>query len=84
MKTVILCEGKGRRLDQETEYKPKPIMEIGSGLHSDGVGQSFPTPDLSEKSWPMSKEYMHTKKYTTCPVCDSEDFSVFLNFRIRR
>ena len=29
MKTVILCGGKGRRLDQETEYKPKPLIEVG-------------------------------------------------------
>ncbi len=29
MKTVILCGGKGRRLDRETEYKPKPLVEVG-------------------------------------------------------
>src|SRR3972149_7877437 len=29
MKTVILSGGKGRRLDRETEYKPKPLVEIG-------------------------------------------------------
>jgi len=29
MKTVILCGGKGRRLDQETEFKPKPPVHIG-------------------------------------------------------
>jgi glucose-1-phosphate cytidylyltransferase len=29
MKTVILCGGRGRRLDRETEYKPKPLVEIG-------------------------------------------------------
>ena len=29
MKTVILCGGKGRRLNQETEYRPKPLVEIG-------------------------------------------------------
>jgi len=29
MKTVILCGGKGRRLERETEYKPKPLVEIG-------------------------------------------------------
>jgi glucose-1-phosphate cytidylyltransferase len=29
MKTVILCGGKGRRLDQETEFKPKPLVIIG-------------------------------------------------------
>ncbi|MHC4738319.1 MAG: sugar phosphate nucleotidyltransferase [Planctomycetota bacterium] len=29
MKTVILCGGKGRRLDRETEYRPKPLVEVG-------------------------------------------------------
>lgn len=29
MKTVILCGGKGRRLDIEAEFKPKPLVEIG-------------------------------------------------------
>lgn len=29
MKTVILCGGKGARLKEETEYKPKPLIEIG-------------------------------------------------------
>lgn len=29
MKTVILCGGKGTRLREETEYRPKPLVEIG-------------------------------------------------------
>ncbi len=29
MKVVILCGGKGTRLREETEYKPKPLVEIG-------------------------------------------------------
>ncbi|TSC96030.1 MAG: hypothetical protein Athens101410_183 [Parcubacteria group bacterium Athens1014_10] len=29
MKTVILCGGKGTRLREETEYKPKPLVLIG-------------------------------------------------------
>ncbi|OGI22341.1 MAG: hypothetical protein A2808_01090 [Candidatus Moranbacteria bacterium RIFCSPHIGHO2_01_FULL_55_24] len=29
MKTVILCGGKGTRLREETEFKPKPMVEIG-------------------------------------------------------
>jgi glucose-1-phosphate cytidylyltransferase len=29
MKTVILCGGEGRRLNEETERKPKPLIEIG-------------------------------------------------------
>lgn len=29
MKTIILCGGKGTRLREETEFKPKPMVEIG-------------------------------------------------------
>jgi len=29
MKVVILCGGQGMRLREETEYKPKPMIEIG-------------------------------------------------------
>ena len=29
MKTVILCGGQGTRLREETEYRPKPLVEIG-------------------------------------------------------
>ncbi len=29
MKTVILCGGKGTRLREETEFKPKPLVTVG-------------------------------------------------------
>lgn len=29
MKVVILCGGQGTRLREETEYRPKPLLEIG-------------------------------------------------------
>jgi len=29
MKTIILCGGKGTRMREETEYRPKPLVEIG-------------------------------------------------------
>jgi len=29
MKTIILCGGRGTRLNEETELKPKPMIEIG-------------------------------------------------------
>jgi len=29
MKTVILCGGRGTRLSEETQYRPKPMVEIG-------------------------------------------------------
>ncbi len=30
MKTIILCGGMGARLKEETEYRPKPMVHIGS------------------------------------------------------
>jgi glucose-1-phosphate cytidylyltransferase len=29
MKTVILCGGRGMRLQEETEYRPKPLIPVG-------------------------------------------------------
>src|SRR6201997_3023309 len=29
MKTVILCGGVGTRLREETEYRPKPLVDVG-------------------------------------------------------
>ena len=29
MKAIILCGGKGTRLREETEYRPKPMVPIG-------------------------------------------------------
>ena len=30
MDVIILCGGKGSRLGEETELKPKPMVEIGN------------------------------------------------------
>ena len=29
MKVVILCGGRGTRLREETEFRPKPMLPIG-------------------------------------------------------
>ena len=29
MKTIILCGGTGTRMKEETEFKPKPLVEVG-------------------------------------------------------
>ena len=43
MKTVLLCGGAGSRISEETEYRPKPMVEIGG------------MPIL----WHIMKEYSH-------------------------
>jgi glucose-1-phosphate cytidylyltransferase len=43
MKVVILCGGQGTRLREETEYRPKPLVEVG------------PRPIL----WHIMKSYAH-------------------------
>ena len=30
MQTIILCGGLGTRLREETEYRPKPMVNIGN------------------------------------------------------
>ena len=30
MKTIILCGGRGMRLNEETEYRPKPLVPVGN------------------------------------------------------
>ena len=29
MKTIILCGGQGTRMKEETEFKPKPLVNVG-------------------------------------------------------
>jgi glucose-1-phosphate cytidylyltransferase len=29
MSAVILCGGRGMRLNEETEYRPQPMVEVG-------------------------------------------------------
>ena len=43
MKTILLCGGSGSRISEETEYRPKPMVEIGG------------MPIL----WHIMKEYSH-------------------------
>src|SRR5687767_4636754 len=31
LKVVILCGGQGTRLREETEFRPKPMVEVGGG-----------------------------------------------------
>jgi NDP-sugar pyrophosphorylase family protein len=37
MKVVILCGGKGTRLREETEYRPKPMVPVGDLAGADRI-----------------------------------------------
>lgn len=67
MKVVILCGGKGTRLREETEYKPKPMAKIGK------------MPII----WHIMKIYSHYgyKDFVLCLGYKGEMFKeYFLNF----
>jgi hypothetical protein len=57
MKVVVLCGGQGTRLREETEFRPKPMVEVGgasdSVAHHEGVWASWPERlrDVSWLSW---------------------------------
>lgn len=70
MKVVILCGGKGTRLREETEYKPKPMVTIGG------------RPIL----WHIMKIYSHYgfKEFVLCLGYKGEMIrDYFLNFEER-
>ena len=37
VKTIILCGGMGTRMREETEFKPKPLVDIGGKPMMDHV-----------------------------------------------
>src|SRR4051812_47073954 len=74
MKVVILCGGKGTRLREETEYRPKPMVAIGGRpilWHIMKFYSGFSHEDfvlcLGYKG-EMIKEYFRNYLWNTCDV----------------
>lgn len=70
MKVVILCGGMGTRLKEETEYKPKPMVEIGG----------------RPMVWHIMKTYAHYgfKKFVLCLGYRGDVIkNYFYNYEIR-
>lgn len=74
MKVVILCGGRGTRLQEETEYRPKPMVPIGNRpilWHIMKYYASFGHKDfilcLGYKG-DMIKEYFRNYLWNTCDI----------------
>jgi glucose-1-phosphate cytidylyltransferase len=77
MKAMILCGGQGTRLREETEFKPKPLVEIGDVpilVHIMNTYAAYGVTDfilcLGYKGW-MIKDYflnynLRTNDFTLC------------------
>jgi NDP-sugar pyrophosphorylase family protein len=49
MKTIILCGGQGTRLREETEYRPKPMVDIGGKPILWHIMKTYANYDVSAK-----------------------------------
>lgn len=80
MKVVILCGGQGTRLREETEFRPKPLVEIGGRpiiwhimkiYAAQGYKQFILC--LGYKGWLLKEYFLNYKPY-------NEDFTLQLGF----
>jgi glucose-1-phosphate cytidylyltransferase len=80
MKVVILCGGQGTRLREETEYRPKPLVEIGGRpilWHIMKVYAAYGFKQfvlcLGYKGWLLKEYFLNYKAY-------NNDFTLQLGF----
>lgn len=80
MKVVILCGGQGTRLREETEYRPKPLVEIGGRpiiWHIMKIYSSFGYKQfllcLGYKGWLIKEYFLNYRAYDS-------DFTLQLGF----
>jgi glucose-1-phosphate cytidylyltransferase len=80
MKVVILCGGQGTRLREETEYRPKPLVDVGGRpilwhimkLYSTFGFKQFVL-CLGYKGWLLKEYFLNYKAY-------NDDFTLQLGF----
>lgn len=80
MKVVILCGGQGTRLREETEYRPKPLVEVGGRPVLWHIMRSYAAHGFKDfvlclgyKGW-LIKEYFLNYKAFNC------DFTLQMGF----
>lgn len=71
MKVVILCGGQGTRLREETEYRPKPLVEIGGRPILWHIMQLYSSQGFKDfilclgyKGWLIKEYFLNYKAYT--------------------
>lgn len=74
MKVVILCGGKGTRLREETEYRPKPMVPIGGRPILWHIMKSYAAQGFTEfviclgYKGDMIKDFFRNYSWNTCDV----------------
>jgi glucose-1-phosphate cytidylyltransferase len=70
MKVVILCGGQGTRLREETEFRPKPLVEIGGRpilWHIMKIYSAYGYKEfilcLGYKGWLLKEYFLNYKAY---------------------
>jgi glucose-1-phosphate cytidylyltransferase len=83
MKTIILCGGTGTRLKEETEFKPKPMVEIGGApvlWHIMKIYNHFGYKDfilaLGYKGSYIKDHFLKQKHYTSDIALNTKDGQV--------
>ena len=75
---VILCGGKGTRLREETEYKPKPMVEIGGKPILWHVMRSFAVAGFREFVICLGYRGQMIREYFVHYRASGQDFTVIL------
>jgi len=81
MKAIILCGGKGTRLREETEYRPKPMVEIGGRPILWHIMKGYAHYGLNDFVLCLGYRGEVIKDYFLNYQAMSKDFTINLGFR---
>lgn len=79
MKVVILCGGMGMRLREETEYKPKPMVEIGDRPILWHIMKLYSSYGFDDFVLCLGHKQNYIRQYFLNYECMNKDFSIDLS-----
>ena len=83
MKVVIFCGGQGTRLREETEYKPKPMVEVGGRPILWHIMKSYAVYGFNEFILCLGYKQEHIRKFFLDYEQMNNDVTVHLNSKER-